>query len=361
MAEYDPSASNAPIPTTRAPTIREVAAMAGVSTMTVSNVLNATKNVQASTRDAVLAAVEALGYRPNSAARNLARSEHFRIGLLYRNPENAFLGSLLVGTLRATTRLSAQLVIQPFESENPKAVVVAVKKLIAGGMDGLLLPPPLCEFVNDSEIMARSTIPIMGIAPGGPLSNMASVRIDDRAAMRVATQKLLDLGHRRIGFIRGPRLHRAAATRQDGYNLALHDAGLSLDPALVVEGNFDFDSGLIAAERLLALATPPTAIIASNDDMAAAVVSVAHRRQIIVPQQLSIIGFDDTPISHKIWPRLATVRQPISAMAELAAETIVAVLRARKAGVAMPLEDRFLEYTFLERESLAPVQTPPAA
>ncbi len=332
--------------------------MAGVSTMTVSNVLNATKNVQASTREAVLAAVEALGYRPNSAARNLARSEHFRIGLLYRNPENAFLGSLLVGTLRATTRLSTQLVIQPFESEDPKAVVIAVKKLIAGGMDGLLLPPPLCEFVNDSEIMAQTTIPIMGIAPGGPLSKMASVRIDDKAAMEVATRKLLDLGHRRIGFIRGPRLHRAAATRQEGYALALNEAGIAPDPLLIAEGNFDFESGLVAAEQLLDLAVPPTAIIASNDDMAAAVVSVAHRRQMIVPEQLSIIGFDDTPISHKIWPRLATIRQPISAMAELAAETIVAVIRARKTGIDMPLVDQFLEYSFLERESLAPAKMP---
>ena len=325
--------------------------------MTVSNVLNATKNVHASTRDAVLTAVEALGYRPNSAARNLARSEHFRIGLLYRNPENAFLGSLLVGSLRATSRLSAELIIQPFESVDPEAVVATVKKLIAGGIDGLLLPPPLCEFVDDSEIMTHATIPIMGIAPGGPLSNMASVRIDDRGAMQVATQKLLELGHRRIGFIRGPRLHRAAAARQDGYALALHDAGIEADPMLVAEGNFDFESGLVAAERLLDLTIPPTAIIASNDDMAAAVVSVAHRRHMIVPEQLSIIGFDDTPISYKIWPRLATVHQPISAMAELAAETIVATLRARKAGIDMPLEDHFLDYTFLERESLAPVVT----
>lgn len=225
-------------------------------------------------------------------------------------------------------------------------------------MDGLLLPPPLCEFVNDSEIMAQTTIPIMGIAPGGPLSKMASVRIDDKAAMEVATRKLLDLGHRRIGFIRGPRLHRAAATRQEGYALALNEAGIAPDPLLIAEGNFDFESGLVAAEQLLDLAVPPTAIIASNDDMAAAVVSVAHRRQMIVPEQLSIIGFDDTPISHKIWPRLATIRQPISAMAELAAETIVAVIRARKTGIDMPLVDQFLEYSFLERESLAPAKRP---
>jgi LacI family transcriptional regulator len=172
------------------------------------------------------------------------------------------------------------------------------------------------------------------------------------AAARDMTDYLIGLGHRRIGFIRGAKNHIISKTRHDGYRLAHEQHGVEIDPDLVVDGDLTFDSGLGAAEQLLALDRPPTAIFASNDDMAAAVVSVAHRRNIRVPEQLSVAGFDDSPISRKIWPALTTIRQPIVDMTAIAVESLIDMLgnpqmKTRPATI-------YVDYSLITRGSTAP-------
>jgi LacI family transcriptional regulator len=180
---------------------------------------------------------------------------------------------------------------------------------------------------------------------------MSSVRVDDVAAARDMTNYLIGLGHRRIGFVRGAQNHIISRTRFEGYRLALREHDLELDPDLVVNGDLTFESGLGATEQLLALQRPPTAIFASNDDMAAAVVSVAHRRDIRVPDQLSVAGFDDSPISRKIWPTLTTVRQPIVDMTEIAVESLIEILGNPATKGPLTTFTTYADYSIVIRDS----------
>jgi LacI family transcriptional regulator len=166
------------------------------------------------------------------------------------------------------------------------------------------------------------------------------------------TNYLLALGHRRIGFIKGHPNQTASQEREKGFITALTEAGLKQDPALMVQGYFSYRSGLDAAETLLALKPTPTAIFASNDDMAAAAVSVAHRKGLDIPGDLSIVGFDDTAIATNIWPELTTIRQPITAMAEIALDMIVQAIRASKRnGGETKAIDHMVNYTLVKRGS----------
>lgn len=308
-------------------TINQVAARAGVSAMTVSNVLLGRKKVLESTRDAVYKAVEELGYTPNAAARALASASQLRLGLIYRNPQSAFLSAVLVGALNASARLGAQLLIRSCDAENEEAAAATLNGLIRSGANALLLPPPFCEIVDRSPELLAAGVPMMALSSGRELTHMPGVRIDDYEAARAMTLRLIALGHRRIALIEGPIQHYASATRLAGYRSALAAAGIGEDDTLIAKGDFTYDSGLVAAQRLLDLPQRPTAIFGFNDDIAAAVVSEAHRRGIIVPDELSIAGFDDTPIAVKIWPPLTTVRQPIVEISELATQHLVETVR----------------------------------
>ncbi len=335
-------------------TISDVAARAGVSAMTVSNVLIGRKKVLESTREAVHKAVEELGYTPNAAARALASASQLRIGLIYRNPQSAFLSAVLVGALNASAQLGAQLLIRSCDDETEEATAAALNGLVRSGANALLLPPPFCEIVDRSPGLFATDVPMMALSPGRELANMSGVRVDDYDAAQAMTARLIDLGHVRIGLIEGPEQHYASATRLAGYRAALAAAGIEEDGALIAKGDFTYESGLVAARKLLDLSRPPTAIFGANDDMAAAVVSEAHRRGILIPDQLSVVGFDDTPIAVKIWPPLTTVRQPIVEISELATQRLVEALRP-------PQGDRhlgstvYIPFSIIERESMSPV------
>ena len=175
------------------------------------------------------------------------------------------------------------------------------------------------------------------------------------------TRHLLQLGHRNIGFIKGHPNHIASHERARGFAAALEEYGLDPAAAPIEQGYFTFRSGLAAAERLLDLPDPPTAIFASNDDMAAAAVSVAHRRGLAVPDDISIVGFDDTAPATTVWPELTTVRQPVSAMAEAALDLLLADLRGRRSGMATGPAEQVLEHELVIRESSGPASIVPKA
>jgi LacI family transcriptional regulator len=200
-------------------------------------------------------------------------------------------------------------------------------------------------------LVERLNVPVIALCSGDELPDMSSVRVDDVAAARDMTLYLIGLGHRRIGFVRGAQNHVVSRTRFEGYRLALSEHGIDFDPGVVVNGDLTFESGLTATEQLLSLPNPPTAIFASNDDMAAAVVSVAHRRDIRVPDQLSIVGFDDSPISRKIWPALTTIRQPIVDMTAIAVESVIAMLGDPQARLAPVISTIYAEHSLVIRGS----------
>ena len=335
-------------------TIQHVAKAAGVSAMTVSRVVNGEKNVRDSTRDAVLDAVRRLNYSPNTAARSLAAGEATHIGLLYSNPSAAYLSQFLVGALDGARRTGSHLVIEACEGDSADEQAEATRRFALTKVEGVILPPPLSESKPVQAELEAAGIPIvfvaMGLAPEGCLN----VRIDDFGAAAAMTKHLLDLGHRRIGFIKGHPGHVAAIERTRGFASALLEAGLNPDDAAVEQGYFTYRSGLTAAERLLSRPNPPTAIFASNDDMAAATVNVAHRRGLDVPGDVSVVGFDDTAPATTVWPELTTVRQPVAAMAECALHLLLADLKAKRFGGASPQAEQVLEHELIVRQSSGP-------
>jgi LacI family transcriptional regulator len=195
--------------------------------------------------------------------------------------------------------------------------------------------------------LERRGIPFVRISPGTNHAMTSSVFIDDVQAADDMTTHLINLGHRRIGFIVGHENHMASDQRLFGYRKALDRVGIAFEPDLVRPGQFDFDSGAAAAQFLLDLPERPTAIFASNDDMAAGVLATAHQRDIAVPSQLSVAGFDDTQLASAVWPPLTTIRQPTRDLAYAAA----GLLFSEETGVI----HRRLQHVLIERGSTGKV------
>lgn len=310
-----------------APTILDVAKHAGVSAMTVSRVFNDEQSVRPATRDKVRKAIAALNYAPSAAARALAGGDEMRLCLLFSNPSNSFLSELLMGSLEQASRHNALLAVEKLAEG--MSVEMIIQHLQRGRINGIVLPPPLCDSPEMLDALKAASIRTVTVAASHPSPDLAAVNIDDSLAAQVMTRHLIALGHRRIGFVKGNPAHNSSERRYAGYLAALEEAGLPLVPDLVAQGLFNYRSGLDAAEHLLDLDEPPTAIFAGNDDMAAAAVAIAHGRGLDVPGDVTICGFDDTPLATTIWPELTTIHQPISDMARTAIDLLVQDLRQR--------------------------------
>ncbi|HVV28493.1 MAG TPA: LacI family DNA-binding transcriptional regulator [Rhizomicrobium sp.] len=338
-------------------TIHDVARHAGVSPMTVSRVINSEPNVREETRARVAASVKALRYSPNLAARSLASADAMHIGVLYSNPSAAYLSEFLLGSLEQSSLAGCQLVIEQcggLESERE-----AVERLAKGGIDGVILPAPLCDSEEALKAVDEAGIPAVLVASGRPAAGLSAVSINDFEAARAMTRHLLSLGHRRIAFVNGHPNQTASGQRFRGYIEGMTEAGLSVGTDQVAQGYFTYRSGLEAAEKLLD-AWNPTAIFASNDDMAAATMAIAHRRGLDVPGDLAVAGFDDTPLATTVWPELTTVRQPIAEMAREAVRLLIEQIRGRRAGKPAAVMHKVLKFTLIRRESSAGVDEKPA-
>jgi LacI family transcriptional regulator len=332
-------------------TIDEVAAHAGVSPMTVSRVVNGHGGVRDATRERVMSTVRELGYRPNLAASSLAAAQHTCIALIYTNPSSSYLRELLVGALRGSARAAAQLVIATWDTLDVDGQRAAAREL-ARSVAGVILPPPLCESKTIVMEFARAGVPVVSIASGRFSETISCVRIDDHRASHDMTAHLIAHGHARIGYIKGDPNQTASAHRLQGYRDALAEAGVAFDEHLVQPGYFTYRSGLEAAESLLALPSPPTAIFASNDDMASAVVSVAHRRGLDVPRDLSVVGFDDTSAAIMVWPELTTIHQPVASMADAAIDILLREIR-RPSASARVIVNHVVPHKLVKRASVA--------
>ena len=334
--------------TSRRSTMVDVAREAGVSLKTVSRVLNEEIYVREETRVAVLEAADKLNYKLNQAARTLRAGSAQIVALLVNNPSPSYLENVHLGALKQCHDLSMQLVLD----ECPDGIE-GVKRILQNLTPvGLIITPPLCDDPEVIDLLESQNVSYVLIAPNDPEAVRLSVNIDDVAAAREIAEYLLNLGHRRIGFIRGHPDHGASSKRYQGYCEALDKFGLEPDEDLIRQGFFDYSTGLQCAESLLDMENPPTAIFASNDDMAAATIAAAYRRHIDVPGQLSIVGFDDTSIAAIISPQLTTVRQPISELAARAVSLLSDNSSRRLAG-AKEENIVYLDHSVIERESAA--------
>lgn len=332
-------------------TINDVARHAGVSPMTVSRVINREGNVRDSTREAVDAAINELGYSPNRAARSLASASQMQVCLLYANLSSTYLSATLLGALEQARENDTQLIVA--ECDGEADAERTIKDQLKGGISGVLLVPPLADSLALLNLLKERDVPTVTMGPQLVGDRISSVMIDDRSAARTMTEYLIGLGHRRIGFITGNPKYLVSEVRKSGYRDALEAAGIKWRPELVATGRFSYRSGLEAAGRLLALPEIPTAIAASNDEMAAATISVAHRHHIDVPGELTVTGFDDTLLATTVWPQITTIRQPISDMSHAAIDLLTRSIRASRAGRDTQYEHLTLDYNLVERESSA--------
>ena len=338
----------------RGPTIIDVAAEAGVSPMTVSRVINDRVGVGPETRKAVNAAIRALGYTPNVAARSLVTSAEMRIGVVYSNPSAAFMSDFLTGVFEEASIRGARLILLKGGEGGRAPSPAELKSLVASGVRGVILAPPLGESGAVLKALKKAGLPMAAVGAYS-VEDAICVRIDDRRAAYEMTHRLIALGHRRLGFILGNPDQAASAERLAGFRAAVNEApGVTV---ALAQGDFSFSSGLSAAETLLDASPPPTAIFASNDDMAAAVVSVAHRRHLDVPQELTVVGFDDTSAAVTLWPPLTTVHQPVRKLAAEALGLLAAEISKLEAD-RRPGRDHILDHEIVERQSTAPSLDP---
>ena len=326
--------------------IREVAAQAGVSVKTVSRVINNHRYVTADTRARVEAAIKALGFRPSIAARSLAGTRSGQVALLYDNHSPYYIHQIQEGCWSRCQSGDIRLLAQPVDVADPHVRDKVLGLIAETHVDGIILSSPVTDCPNVLAALEEQGIAFVRISPGTNHALTSSVFMDDAQAADDLTTHLVNLGHRRIGFIIGHPGHMASDQRLFGYRRALDRVGIAYEPSLVAQGQFDFDSGVAAAKQLLDHSMPPTAIFASNDDMAAGVLAVAHRRGIIVPDALSVAGFDDTTLARVVWPPLTTIRQPVRELAFTATD----ILLRGEDGV----EHQRLGHDLIIRDSTAP-------
>lgn len=305
------------------PTINDVARLAGVSKKTVSRVINRSPLLNQTTRMKVEAVIAELGYVPNPQARALALRRNFLIGLIHDNPNAQMVLNVQEGILETIRDTEFALVVRPIDRHSPTLLDDVRTFLEQQRLYGVMLLPPISENDQLAQVCANAGCNYvrMGSAPLDEDAHL--VQSDDRRAVAGSIDYLVSLGHRRIGFIAGPEGFRSAEERECGYREAMASAGLDLMADWVGRGNYTFTSGHEAAVRLLQARPRPSAIFASNDEMAAGVLHAAREMGLEVPGDLSIIGFDDTAIAAHIWPPLTTVRWPIVAMARAAAHKLV--------------------------------------
>lgn len=337
--------------TPRAVTILDVARHAGVSPMTASRVINGHPRVAPELRERVEASVRDLGYRPNLAGRSLRTAGAARVGVLYSNPSAAYLSELMLGLLEQSSASGVQVMVETCGGIASQRA--ALQRLLDAGVDGIILPPPLCDSAPTLRELGERQIPVVAVATGSPVPGVASVRIDDYQGARAMTRHLIELGHTRIGFVQGDPKHTPTRLRTAAFLETMAEAGLPVPADLLAEGLFTYRSGLAAATQLLALRPRPTAIFCSNDDMAAGTMAVAHGLGLRIPGELTVVGFDDTPVATTLWPELTTIRQPVTAMGRAAIDLVLEQIRRQREGRAGEPGHQVMKFALVKRGSSA--------
>lgn len=340
--------------TGRKPTIDDVALRSGVGRTTVSRVLNGGPNVRDEVRRRVLEAVEALNYRVNPQARSLAGGGSGVLALILASdfdaePNSFYASALELGAVRECLTLGFQLITRHVVQGDGAAVAQILDIAVKQRCQGVILTPPFSDDVELIEQLRGQGVQLAAISPGGAAKTLVDgVGVDDEAGGHDIALCLLERGHRRLGYIGGIRGHLSAERRLEGVRRALDEAGVPQEALLTERGDFTFRSGGLMAARLLDHASPPSAVICANDDMAAGALSLAHARGLQVPGDLSISGFDDTPVSAIVWPPLTTVHQPLKTMGGEA----VRLLAARIGGAGGAAAFKVLPHSVVVRNSV---------
>lgn len=343
----------------RAITIKDVAAEAGVSLQTVSRVINDGPNVTPALRARVTEAVAKLGYVPSLAARRLGGSRSYLI--LAFNDErptlegwqsrrgNDWVDQMLFGGMLKCAEHGYRMLFELVDSHSDQLEVQVQAALSALHPDGVILTPPHSDDARITSLLERGGIPFARLGSRREGEGYA-VFMDDEAAARTATDYLLDIGHRRIGYVQGHPGYAISEDRLRGFRNAVEARGLSVAPDYLQPGDFTYEAGIAAMHALARLAVPPTAVLASSDEMALGVLHAAAPLGFDVPRDLSVVSFDDTPTVRMSIPSLTAVRQPIAAMTAKAAELLI---QAKAKGPSADMR-HLLPFEFVVRDASGP-------
>ena len=338
--------------TNRRSTISDVAIAAGVGRATVSRVLNESPKVSSEVRQRVLDTIKALRFKPNTQARLLAGGRTHAIMLVFpaheEHPLTWYFLLLESGLLRGAAQYGLQLsthFVFP-NSENRKQRILA--PIEAGNCDGVILAAPFCDDANLIEAIKSRKMPFAMIAAGGKTRALGpGIGLDDEQAGRVLAEHLLKLGHRRFAFVLGLADHVSAGERFEGFLSELLAAGIPAPSIMTVKGSLNFVAGVSAMTEIIESGFNPSAIVCANDEMAAGALHVAHQKAIKIPQDLTIVGFDDAPFASILSPPLTTIAQPIYAMAQKAVDILMESIK----GTPLPYE--LAHPRLVKRESAA--------
>ncbi|GAB3453916.1 LacI family DNA-binding transcriptional regulator [Massilia terrae] len=302
-------------------TLVDVAKLAGVSVMSASRTMSGEGYVSEETRAKVQAAAKQLGYAPNAAARLMKGGKTNVIGVVVNDLTSSVVNCFVTALSEEVRKVGMDLFIYNSLGDMGSGNGARISQMLHGLWDGLVyvLPRMTDDYL---ETLEKSSSPIVLINYFRHETTLPVVRGDNVNGAHDAVRHLVDLGHRRIGFVRGNAYTGQSDLRERGYMSALSDAGIELDPALVYQGDFSQQSGFDGARELLALDAPPTAIFAANDGMALGVLNAIREKNLRIPEDISVIGFDDIPTAAMTQPPLTTLRHPFGEMAQAAVQEL---------------------------------------
>lgn len=301
------------------PTIREVAARAGVSHQTVSRVINGYERVTPETRERVETAITELGYQPNAIARSMAQGRTHTLACIAPNLTDFTFANIIEGA-ETEARSQGYFLLTASAPDEDSFALLIDQLLGSRRAEGLLVITP---YIDHRHSNLHHDVPIVFVGADPHEEGTSLVTLDDTAAGFLATQHLVQLGHQRIAHIIGPQVEDCARNRLEGYRTALHTAGIQADPRLVVEGDWSATSGYQAISQLLSQDVSFSAIFAQNDRMAIGAIQALRENGMQVPETVSVMGFDDMPLASYFDPPLTTIKQDTFHMGTEAARQLI--------------------------------------
>ena len=335
----------------RVPTINDVARLAGVSKRTVSRVINRSDKVNQATREKVEEIIRQLNFAPNRQARGLAASRSFLLGLIYDVP-TLFINDIQKGMLGVCEGAGYELVVHACHFESDHLADDVMTFMRRARLDGMVILPPISDVSRLAERLEEAGTRFVRFTSRLEGDPRKLVVTDYLPAICEMTRYLVELGHRKFGFISGPPSHVSSQKRQETFIEALASHGLELPPEMMAEGAFTYQSGLHAAKQLLSRDDRPTAIFAANDEMAFGVMNVANEMGIRIPGDLSVVGFDGTPYSTFVIPSLSTIIRQTDEMARLGTQKLLAIINEGEE--AAEKFETMVSPRFVPRESTGP-------
>ncbi|NIQ94338.1 MAG: LacI family transcriptional regulator [Desulfuromonadales bacterium] len=335
----------------RPPTISDVAAQAGVSKRTVSRVLNDSPLVNDTTRATVQKVIRELNYTPNRHARSLRAKRSYLIGLVYDVP-TLFINDIQKGILNICSDAGYELVVHACHIDHDDLVEDVLKFVDRAKPDGVIMVPPVSLLDTLAEALDGIGCRYIRFTSDVADEPWKLVVTNYTPAISDMTNHLVQLGHRRMAFISGPKTNPSSKKRQEAFEQALAQHRLALSPDMVEVGAFTYESGFAAAKKLLSNENRPTAIFAGNDEMAFAVMHVADEMGLDIPDDLSLVGFDGTPFSTIVIPALSTILRPSTGMSQLATRKLLALINNGPDGARD--FDTMVSPQYVPRESTGP-------